>query len=299
MPKVSVIIPFYNRINWLSEAIQSVLDQTYNDFEIILIDDGSSDPIPSNLLTCDQRIRYIRQENKGPAAARNIGIDQTKGTYIAFLDSDDMFFPKKLKKQVAFMEENFDVILSHTSYTRINTEGKTIDEIRSGTFSGAVYPQILISCPIATPTVMLRKEFLGNELRFDESRQVGEDVVLWIQIAKNFRLAGIDEPLSKVRMHGSNTAYNSEAQLIAEKGMIDFISKSFDLPYTFRREMLSSKYYRLASIYLHKGHKFQYVKYVISSIVTWPINFKIYSYLSQGLVKHLQSRVPSGKNAPK
>ena len=173
MPQVSVIIPFHNRIKWVSEAVQSVLDQTYHDFEIILVDDGSTEPLLPYLEIHDPRIKYIRQDNKGPSSARNHGINLSKGTFIAFLDSDDLFLPTKLERQIELMKKNPDVLFSHTSYERINTEGSFIEKVESGLFSGIVYPEpILSTCPIATPTVMIHREALKSDIRFDESLQI-------------------------------------------------------------------------------------------------------------------------------
>lgn len=97
MSTVSVIIPFYNRVKWLREAVHSVFVQTYQDFEVILVDDGSSESLDELAELKDERIRYVRQQNKGPSAARNAGLDLAHGRYIAFLDADDIFWPMKLE----------------------------------------------------------------------------------------------------------------------------------------------------------------------------------------------------------
>lgn len=288
MPDVSVIIPFHNRIDWLAEAVQSVLSQTYTDFELILVDDGSQEPIPHDL-SSDKRVRLYRQENRGPASARNRGLDMARGKFIAFLDSDDLFLPSKLERQTSLMEGNREIILSHTSYLRISQDGKELDEVRSGTFSGSVYPNILNSCPIATPTVMIRREYLKT--RFDESKRLGEDVLLWIQLAEDHKWFGIDEPLTKVRMHGKNAALDPDAEIFTEKSIIDHIKKSANLPFKLRQEMLSSKYYRLGSLYLHKGYKTLYLTYLIRSLITWPLNLNIYSNVYQGARKAIRNRL--------
>ncbi|MFC1848223.1 glycosyltransferase family 2 protein [Chloroflexota bacterium] len=280
MQKVSIVVPSYERIELLAEAVQSVLAQTYTDFEIIIVDDGSTEPIASHLGIDDQRICYIRQENRGPAAARNRGIDFARGYYIAFLDSDDLFLPTKLEKQVACMEKNPDILLSHTSYQRINAGGEYIEEIRSGAFSGRVYPQIISCCPIATPTVMIRRQGSTKTIRFEESIRIGEDVILWTQIARKSTILGIDEPLTKVRIHANSAAINPQAQITGLMNIMNYsIKENSDLSLILRRKLLSSNYFIIAYNYFRLWEKFQFLRFLVLAIITWPLNHRIYAFL--------------------
>jgi len=212
MVKVSVVIPFYNRIDWTKEAINSVLSQTFQDFEIIVIDDGSEEEYKSEIEELDSRIIYLRQENRGVSAARNVGIRHSSGEFIAFLDSDDLFLPEKLQIQISVMEEHPNILLSHTSYNQVDHRRDLLQVIHSGSFTGNVYPEILALCPIATPTVMLRRALLGS-LEFCEEIRIGEDLLLWSQISKRSAIIGIDIPLTNVRIHGKNAAMDSEKHL--------------------------------------------------------------------------------------
>ena len=164
MPTVSVIIPFYNRVKWLREAVDSVFAQTYQNFEVILVDDGSSESLDELAELRDERIRYVRQQNKGPAATRNVGLDLARGRYIAFLDADDTFSPMKLERQVACMEEDPEIMLSHTSYQHMSSEGEYIGDVKAGRFSGRVYPKIILGCPIQTSNVMILSEAVRKDL---------------------------------------------------------------------------------------------------------------------------------------
>lgn len=219
--KVSVVIPFYNRIAWTIEAIKSVQAQTHQNFEIILIDDGSTDELSSLTSWCqsDTRIRYFRQNNSGPAKARNYGIEKAQGRYVAFLDADDLFYPDKLNTQLRYMEES-GVMISHTSYQRIDLEGNVIGTISSGTLKGNVFPGIMASCPIAMPTVMVRGDLLKT-YRFPESFEIGEDVCLWIALTSRHMLGAIDHALSMVRVGLSTAALNKNKQL---RGLINIAS---------------------------------------------------------------------------
>jgi hypothetical protein len=254
MPRVSVIIPFYNtRPQWLQESIQSVLAQTYTDFEVILVDDGSTESLSSLVSVSDERVRYVRQENKGAAAARNHGIRLALGQYLAFLDSDDVFLSTKLEKQVAAMDSHLDALLSHTSYQRMTADGTPVRLVRSGTLTGRVYPQIIRRCTIATPTVMVRSEALGERRRFEESLRVGEDVILWIRLAKESAILGIDEPLAKVRIHGNNASLSPQAQITGLRNLIDHVVKDNpDLSLCFRLQVLSGTYAMIAYWHFRK-----------------------------------------------
>lgn len=221
--KVSVIMPFFNRVDWTIESIRSVLSQTHANFELLLIDDGSTEDITDliDLCTTDNRIVYLCQENAGPAKARNTGILHATGKYIAFLDSDDLFLPNKLKTQIEFMELN-DLALSHTSYNKINSDGKLFDIKGTGKLHGNVFPEIINKCKIATPTVMgLTPIFKEN--KFPEEFSIGEDVCLWILLTSKYVLGGINQGLTSVRIHDSAASTNKTKQHIGLQNIAKFV----------------------------------------------------------------------------
>lgn len=222
---VSVVIPFHNRIDWTKEAIRSVLNQTHQAIEIIVVDDGSTDDVASiiDLANSDSRVRYTKQQKAGPAKARNTGIAIAKGEYIAFLDSDDLFLPEKIKKQLRFIAENgFEI--SHTSYCRMNSTGRELDVRNSGTFAGWVFPDIINNCPVAMPTVMGQTAILQSNL-FPEEFEIGEDVCLWIKLASHYPWGGIDQPLSKVRIGSGSAATNTTKQIIGRLNFAAFLAR--------------------------------------------------------------------------
>jgi glycosyltransferase involved in cell wall biosynthesis len=222
--KISIVIPFCNRIPLVVEAIKSVLSQSYNPIEIWLIDDESTDDLTPLRKINDSRLHYVRQNRKGASAARNLGISLSTGEYIAFLDSDDLFLPGKLEKQVKFMESH-QLQFSHTSYQRVDMRGKPMEIVPSGLFSGKVFPRILASCGIATSTVMIRREVL-NQRKFNETIHLAEDVCLWIDIAFHFPMGGINEPLTKVRIGSTTSAFDGDKQRIAYLNILDHILKN-------------------------------------------------------------------------
>jgi glycosyltransferase involved in cell wall biosynthesis len=199
MPQVSVIIPTYNGAHLLARAIQSVLGQTFRDFELIVVDDGSTDntkELVSNI--GDERVRYIRHEkNRGPSAARNTGIKAANGPYIAFQDSDDEWMPDKLEKQMrAFANAPSEVGVVYSGFWRIKDDQKTyIPSSRIEPKDGNVHSLLLKSNFIGTPVVLMKRECFEKAGMFDEELPMLEDWELWIRISKYYQFKYINEPL--------------------------------------------------------------------------------------------------------
>lgn len=261
-PLVSVIIPFYNRIDWVIESINSVLNQTYDNLEIILVDDGSNsnNKIPNEILS-DPRIILLRQKNKGPSSARNIGIKRASGKYIAFLDSDDLFLPEKLEKQIKFMEDNKEIYLSYTSYQYINEKRKLQKIINSG---GEImtYPEIILNCWIATPTVIIRGGEFSKNYLFDETIHIGEDTILWSNIAKSHKLKRIDEVLTYVRIHNQSTAFNKDSQFIGQNNILDYFLQKEN-----KNNSLKSKLFLRKAVNMYKNKHYKKSIFFISNSI--------------------------------
>ena len=224
--KISVIVPFFNRIPLLLEAIESVLQQTYENFELILVDDGSTDNIDEVIVLSEreQRIRLLRQDNQGAAAARNYGIREAAGDYIAFLDSDDLFLPDKLQKQIEFMVSGkYDV--SHTSYYVVDMEKRYRRTVDSGYQSGYLFPELLGHCEIATPTVMAKRSVLTQfEEPFPVNFRIGEDICLWIELAFRYKIGGIKYPLTSVRVGETSAVHSKEKLRIGLFNILTYIN---------------------------------------------------------------------------
>ncbi len=222
--KVSVVIPFYNNPSEAIRALKSVLSQTHKNIEILLVDDGSktnTDELKEFIKNKDN-IRLIKQpKNAGVSAARNKGIAEANGQYIALLDSDDEFAPDKIETQLAYMIAS-KAPMSHTSYIR-NMDGE-ITTINSGIDKGNCGRKLMYSCPIATPTVMFDTDWLKtSSTKFNESIGIGEDTTLWLQVAKNNYIVGIDKPLTTVHAHNGSHAYDVNKQIIGYKNIIRFL----------------------------------------------------------------------------
>ena len=208
---VSVVVPFYNGISDLLESLDSILSQSHEKLEVLLINDGSEEGLVElkEKVQRESRCRIINLEkNYGPSKARNVGIEEAKGDYVAFLDADDLFLPDKIGEQLLHMHlTGFNI--SHTSY---RTEDKGMKEVvHSGKLDGVVIPQIIESCTIATPTVMIRNQFLKDTgYRFREDLRVGEDTVFWLEVLKNQKILGIDKPLTEVKVDATSARNDLE-----------------------------------------------------------------------------------------
>jgi len=226
---VSVIIPFRNRIGKTLEAIKSVQIQSHTNLEILLVNDDSKENISpiEEIIVKDARIQLINNNsNTGPAASRNTGIDRAKGEYIAFLDSDDIFLPDKIKKQLEYMLSE-ETMISHTSYQLFSDSSSEKKNVFSGN-KDYTFPKIISKCEIATPTVMAHRDvFFDKKNRFPTDISIGEDICLWIRLTQQYIIVGFDTFLTNVRMHKQQSAYNSKRLILGLRNIFDFAVENF------------------------------------------------------------------------
>ncbi|MDP2844414.1 MAG: glycosyltransferase family 2 protein [Acetobacterium sp.] len=222
---VSVIVPFYNQVNWLYDAINSIDESESLSYEVIIVNDGSSEVIDvTKFIKHNERINIVNQINQGPGKARNTGIDVASGEYVAFLDSDDLFLKNKLSKQIKFMIDN-NHVWSHSSYIKFYENGKE-EIIDNSSFFGMIFPKCLAFSPIATPTVIVKREALENPLkRFSETMRFGQDGFMWNQLAAFYDVGVMAEPLSRVRMRGSNASLRAKNHLYVKSMMYKYMKQ--------------------------------------------------------------------------
>ena len=195
LPTVSVIIPTYNRAAVVTEAIDSVLAQTFRNFELIVIDDGSTDDTFDRLAAYQGRIHLICQENHGVSHARNIGIRAARGEYIALLDSDDLWLPKKLEMQIAVMEAQPDIPLCHTEEIWIRRGVRVNQMKKHQKHGGCIFPNCLPFCVISPSSVLIRRALFNDVGYFDEALLACEDYDLWLRVTKTYSVHFIETPL--------------------------------------------------------------------------------------------------------
>ncbi len=194
-PLVSVIIPTYNRGWILAEAIDSVLAQDYKDYELIVVDDGSTDNTREILDIYGQDIIILRQANTGVSAARNRGIAKAGGQLVAFLDSDDLWLPRKLSRQVGFLNLNPDAVINHTEEIWIRNGVRVNPKDRHRKPSGMIFERSLGLCLVSPSAVMIKKALFDAVGVFDESLPACEDYDLWLRIGCQYPVHFIDTPL--------------------------------------------------------------------------------------------------------
>lgn len=186
MPKVSVIIPTCNRAEKVAIAIDSVLAQTFADFELIVVDDGSTDDTPARLRDYGQRIKVVTQTNRGVSAARNAGIAASTGELIAFLDSDDVWLLHKLQTQVDFFAANPQAMWQQTAEMWVRNGRRVNPKQRHAKLEGRIFQESLELCLISPSAVMLRRELLDEAGLFDETLPACEDYDLWLRILAKY-----------------------------------------------------------------------------------------------------------------
>lgn len=193
--KVSVIIPTYDRASILPEAVKSILAQTYRDFELYVIDDGSTDNTREVLIPYRHRLNYVYQRNRGVSAARNRGIRLSTGELVSFLDSDDLWKPTKLERQVTHLAGHPDHPVCYTEEVWIRHGARVNPRKVHAKHSGWIFEKVLPLCIISPSSLMLRRSVLDNIGLFDETLPACEDYDLWIRMAAAYPIHLISEPL--------------------------------------------------------------------------------------------------------
>jgi len=186
MVKVSVIIPTYNRAYFLKEAIDSVLAQTYKDYELIVVDDGSEDETAQIVKQYQNKLRYIFIPHQGVSRARNIGIQEAKGELIAFLDSDDLWLPQKIEMQVTFFTSHPEALVCQTEEIWIRNGLRVNPKKYHLKPSGMIFAPSLKRCLISPSAVMMRKRLFDEVGLFDETMPACEDYDLWLRVTAKY-----------------------------------------------------------------------------------------------------------------
>jgi len=194
-PQVSVIIPTYNRAWIIEEAIDSVLAQDYTEFELIVVDDGSTDHTSDVLDSYRNVIKVFPQKNKGVSAARNRGIAEASGKFIAFLDSDDLWLPQKLTVQIEFFDQTPDALICQTDEIWIRNGLRVNPKKRHKKPSGMIFKPSLKLCLVSPSATMIHRGLFDRVGGFDETLPACEDYDLWLRISCRFPIHLIDTPL--------------------------------------------------------------------------------------------------------
>ena len=273
-PTVSVIIPTYNRAEFLGHAIRSVLSQTYRDLELIVVDDGSSDNTQEIVSSFDDpRIHYIRHsENRGTPIALNIGTQAASGKYIATLGDDDEWSPNLLAREVPVMEESEQIGVVFSSYWRFN-----LDKTKKFLFPGVTMPETrgrfhkgtLKECPISHSGALVRRDLLCAVGGYDERLRKAQDTDLWIRLSKLCDFAFVDEPLVSicpVRYKG----FDRQAAIQRVDSLEIFLQKHWH-DFSQSRPTLARRLSQLGYLHLRVGNMREGRSYLLRSLRVWPV----------------------------
>ncbi len=280
MSKVSVIIPAYNSARFLPETIESVLAQTYKDYEIIVVDDGSTDNTREILAPYFDKIKYIYQQNQGAAKARNTAIKHSQGEYIAFLDADDVWLPEKLHIQVDYLNNNPEIAMVYSLSLSINIDGKQIGKKsrHRNLYSGDIFNKLFVKNFFTTSTVVVRKRVLNTIGLFDESLINSQDRDLWLRITREFRVSGIDKHLCKYRQTpGSLSKKNREnvfkfRRLVIEQHYKASQESSRPIAPVLYKKALARLFFRIGKQYLAWGDRQKALENFFLSLKYRPFN---------------------------
>lgn len=260
MPEVSVIIPTYNSAGYVTQAIESVLRQTFRDFEILVIDDGSTDETEEVMRRYDPVVRYIRQSNGGVAVARNRGIQEARGQYVAFLDADDTWFEDKLGQQIAALRITTHYRVCYSAFTLADSELKPLATVQSKRV-GSTLEDLLLRGNIVGSicTVMCQRSLFEVTGGFDDRLSQCADWDMWVRLAAHTEFLYLHEPTVTYRQHGSNMSRNAA---LLEHDSVRVLEKGFQMATvpdsikSRRRTAFARNYMVLAGTYFHaRRHK--------------------------------------------
>ena len=253
MPRVSVLMPVYNGERFLALAVESILGQTFREFELIIVDDGSTDGSARILSRFDDpRIRRLRNDrNEGITQSLNRGLELASGDYVCRMDSDDVSVPTRIERQIGFMEEHTEIAVVGSFATVIDSTGTAVDTERYPQSASDIRKTLFVHNPFAHGAVMIRSSVLKECGAYDARFLHNEDYDLWLRVAARHPLANIPEPLLHRRVHGGNITAANETQLV--KYRLKTLSHAFARYYRnpFYRIFLA----RPAAAYLYRRIK--------------------------------------------
>lgn len=262
-PLVSIVLPTYNCAEYLPCSIGSILAQTYNSYETIVIDDGSIDITKEVLSPFMQKIKYIKLgKNKGLPTVRNVGIQAAQGKYIAFIDADDIWLPEKLSNGIEFLETNPEFSMVYSRHVNIDNMGNTIDECSKRQLpSGNIFTQLFTEQNfIITSSVLVLKKVFDTVGLFDTKLFNCQDWDMWLRIAFYFKVASIDKVLVKYRHNPRSLSKDRNNVLKYQKIIIDktyneFKEKDNGISEKLYKKRLASHYAKAGRHYLRLGDK--------------------------------------------
>jgi len=300
MNKVSIIMPVLNGEKFIGEAIQSILAQTYRNYELIVIDDGSTDGTAALVKSFSDRLelKYVpHPKPQGIAPSMNDGVRHASGDFISFLDHDDAWFPDFLATQVAYLEQHPEVGMVHSDFQTTDVQGNVMEEsvarCRHRTRpSGHVFPQLFCDSFIVGNSVLIRKECFARLGMFDESLRWG-DYHMWMRIARNYRVDYVDKVLTKYRQHptqstrtvSANSPYEDSVGMMALKKIVQLYPEvRQELGAKTIRRRMAELHFEMACTWWSSGVFRNARNGLRKAIRLWPTNPRYYLLYAASLI---------------
>lgn len=275
----SIVIPAFNAERYLYESVESALAQTYSKYEIIIVDDGSTDRTIEIAQRFGDRVKIIRQENLGASSARNAGVKTAIGNYIAFLDSDDIWIPNKLQLQCEKIEKGFQMV--YTNRLNIGDKGdlpeKQTDVEKMP--EGDIFCEILMSNFITNSSVVIDKKVFFNLSGFNLQLSTCEDWDLWLRYAANNRIGVCLEPLVKYRLHKGGKSRNYIRQAKARESIVSSIlntTRGTTLPVDLKKKIWASTYRTAGWASARYGDIFSSLKFYCKALTFTALDLSIW-----------------------
>lgn len=274
-PTVSVVIPTFNHERFVSDAIDSALSQTYPNTEVIVVDDGSTDNTRSRLLSYNTRIRYHYQPNAGLSAARNTGISLAHGEFVAFLDSDDMFHPRKIELQMRWLQGDPTITLCATECIGGSKPEWLPIEDNAICATEISLSDLVVRSRFGSCAVIVRKKCFDRVGVFDTSLRSAEDRDMWIRIASQFRIVRLSAPLWWYRPSPGSMSTNAEKM---ERFETIVLNRALAMPslrsrWLFRRKVLGLALLAAARRYQGSKSFSTAIMRLCRSVMTWPLPY--------------------------
>jgi glycosyltransferase involved in cell wall biosynthesis len=280
MPKVDIIIPAYNAAKYLPLAIESVISQTFEDWRILLVDDGSTDNTSELLIPFTQqlgpKLKYIKQPNSGLPAARNTAIRNSSAELLALLDADDVWLPCRLSESVRCFESRPEVGLAYGLISRIGPEGAIFETFAGNPkhAEGKIAPYIYMRrVELPCPTITFRRKCVDEVGMFDETLRATEDRDLWLRIALRYEVAFVPKVLALYRTSPSSMSTEPERML---KAQLQFIEKHYGAPgcgSRARRRALGRVYKQHADALGNRGQLWAALMSSLRALALYPLDF--------------------------
>jgi glycosyltransferase involved in cell wall biosynthesis len=284
-PLVSVIIPSYNAAGFISETLDSALAQTYKNFEILVIDDGSTDNTKEVLEPYIKRgqIRYIYQDNSRQAVARNNGMQQAKGELLAFLDADDIWLPNKLELQVPlFKDKEVGLVYGNAVFWDGKKEWPHAHEKEFK--RGCIFKKLMTYGNfIWASTVLIRRECADRAGLFEEWSPI-EDYHMWLRVAYFYKADYTSEVVEKYRIHAGNVSHKRYLIIKSEIAVINDVSKSLKVKRGLRLAALSRIYFELSYFLISDKKYFEALKYAVLALVSGPLALKNWKLIAKAVI---------------